>query len=60
MFFAWPKLFPIIALSALNETLTIYYWNQFFFWWHIFASWRVFFKTAEKEKKRIENEKKEC
>jgi hypothetical protein len=26
--------------------------------WHIFAFWRVFFKTAEKEKKR--KEKKEC
>jgi len=48
---------PIIALSALNETLTISYWNQFFFLWHIFASWRVFFKTAEKKKKRKGKEK---
>jgi hypothetical protein len=44
----------------MNETLTIYYLEPIFFFGGIFLHLgEVFFKTAEKEKKRIENEKKE-
>ncbi len=47
-------LFPIIALSALNKTLTIYYWNQIFFVAY-FCVLESFFQNS---KKRKEKEKK--